>query len=216
MPRTLASITPRRRGLGSSKPSRIRRSCSRSSCMPSSLPADTATTGTPSSNDSAARSSRIPCFCASSIRFTQTNARSVSSSTCRARIRLRSRLVASHTAITQSASPPETNPAASASSCDLLTSAYVPGRSTSRISVSLYRHVPCASATVLPGQFPVCWCMPVRALKIVLLPTFGFPASATSLVSCAPAPLSAAVMRLPPQKSAKHRSAAAQLPHRAR
>ena len=175
-----SDTTPHRRGLGASKPSRIRRSCSRSSPMPSSLLADAATTGTPSSNDSAARSISIPCFCASSIRFTHTITRSVSSMTCRARIKLRSRLVASHTAITQSASPPEINPAASVSSCDLLTSAYVPGRSTSRISSPLYIQTPCASETVFPGQFPVCCRMPVRALKIVLLPTFGFPANAAT------------------------------------
>lgn len=29
-----------------------------------------------------------------------------------------------------------------------------------------------------PAQFPVCWCIPVSALKMVLFPTLGFPASA--------------------------------------
>ena len=36
-------------------------------------------------------------------------------------------------------------------------------------------HVPAAVATVFPGQFPVCWCKPVSALKSELFPTFGFP-----------------------------------------
>src|SRR5574338_1376449 len=33
-------------------------------------------------------------------------------------------------------------------------------------------------STVLPGQLPVCWCKPVSALKMVVLPAFGLPASA--------------------------------------
>src|SRR5699024_10554166 len=33
-------------------------------------------------------------------------------------------------------------------------------------------------STVTPGQFPTYWFAPVRALNIVVLPQFGFPASA--------------------------------------
>ncbi|GBU27969.1 hypothetical protein R84B8_01524 [Treponema sp. R8-4-B8] len=33
-------------------------------------------------------------------------------------------------------------------------------------------------STVTPGQFPTNWFEPVRALKSVVLPLFGFPASA--------------------------------------
>ena len=39
---------------------------------------------------------------------------------------------------------------------------------------------PCALATVLPGQLPVCWFIPVNSLNTVDLPTFGLPASATT------------------------------------
>ena len=40
------------------------------------------------------------------------------------------------------------------------------------------RKAPSARTTVLPGQFPVCWRSPVSALKTVVLPTLGLPASA--------------------------------------
>ena len=39
--------------------------------------------------------------------------------------------------------------------------------------------MPTAFSTVLPVQLPVCWLSPVRPLKIVDLPTLGFPAMAT-------------------------------------
>ena len=42
----------------------------------------------------------------------------------------------------------------------------------------LKEHIPLAFSTVFPGQLPVCWCNPVKPLKIVDLPTLGFPANA--------------------------------------
>ena len=36
-------------------------------------------------------------------------------------------------------------------------------------------HVPAAVATVFPGQFPVCWCKPVSALKSELSQRSGSP-----------------------------------------
>ena len=42
---------------------------------------------------------------------------------------------------------------------------------------------PWALVTVLPGQLPVCWFIPVSSLKTVLLPTLGLPASATTFSS---------------------------------
>ena len=70
-------------------------------------------------------------------------------------------------------------------------------------------HSPCATATVLPGQLPVCWCRPVRALKRLLLPTFGFPASATARGAA-----SGRLMRRPPRAAARRPSAAGRRPHR--
>ena len=43
------------------------------------------------------------------------------------------------------------------------------------------RQSPCAFVTVLPGQLPVCWFMPVSSLKTVLFPTLGLPARAITL-----------------------------------
>ena len=78
-----------------------------SASSPSRRPADTPTTGTPSRRDSSARSTWRPSRAASSMRLTHTSTRPVSSSTCRARMRLRSRQVASHTSTTPSARPLE-------------------------------------------------------------------------------------------------------------
>src|SRR5690554_7161420 len=42
-----------------------------------------------------------------------------------------------------------------------------------------WRYWPLVWATVFPGQLPVCCFKPVKPLKMVLFPVFGFPARAT-------------------------------------
>ncbi len=51
------------------------------------------------------------------------------------------------------------------------------GKSTNKKFLSLIFLVPIALLTVLPVQLPVCCLRPVKALKIVDLPTLGLPAS---------------------------------------
>ena len=80
--------------------------------------------------------------------------------------------------ITASAQPKEKYSAATSSSGERAEREYVPGRAMSSTAAPSMLHVPAAVATVFPGQFPVCWCKPVSALKSELFPTFGFPTSA--------------------------------------
>ena len=73
----------------------------------------------------------MPLRRASSIRFTATTTRSVISSTCSTRFRLRSSDVASTTTIVTSGRPKSRKSRATSSSLDADSSEYVPGRSTS-------------------------------------------------------------------------------------
>ena len=57
----------------------------------------------------------------------------------------------------------------------------MPGRSTMCILTSAVRCTPSFFSTVLPGQLPTCCDKPVSILKTVDFPTFGWPASATSI-----------------------------------
>ena len=53
----------------------------------------------------------------------------------------------------------------------------MPGRSVRVTSLSALSR-PSFFSTVTPGQLPTRWLDPVRALNIVVLPEFGFPARA--------------------------------------
>ena len=131
-------------------------------------------TGTPSRLESRDRSNPIPLRRASSIRFTQTTARGVISNICSTSTRFRSNVVASQTTTAFSGPSAQRKCLATCSSGEWDSREYVPGRSA-RIRPP---QLPWATATVFPGQLPVCWRMPVRALNRVLLPTLGFPARA--------------------------------------
>ena len=98
----------------------------------------------------------MPFFLASSIRFTQRTARSVMHRVCKARLRLRSRQVASQTMMVTSALPLRIKSRVISSSCECGLSEYVPGKSTITNPCPLCTQYPCALSTVLPGQFPVC------------------------------------------------------------
>ncbi len=69
---------------------------------------------------------------------------------------------------------------AMSSSTEFAVREYVPGRSTTRNSLSRYFIMPSFFSTVTPGQLPTCCLKPVKALNIVVFPTFGLPASATT------------------------------------
>ncbi len=149
-----------------------------SSSRPQPGPAAVSSTGTPSASERTEESTVIPWRFASSMRLRHTMTLSWSSITCCTSTRLRSRQTLSQTTTTHSAPPFMTKSAATSSSCERLKREYVPGRSTSTYPLPSYSYLPSAVATVLPGQLPVCWCMPVKALKVVLFPVLGLPASA--------------------------------------
>ena len=54
----------------------------------------------------------------------------------------------------------------------------MPGRSTTETLSPDDSREPLFFSTVTPGQFPVRWLEPVRALKSVVFPELGFPAMA--------------------------------------
>src|ERR1700750_1604927 len=79
---------------------------------------------------------------------------------------------------------PRSTSIATVSSGDRLISEYVPGRSIRSIQVSSSRlHRPVFFSKVTPGELATFWRRPVRALKIVVLPLLGLPASATVIVA---------------------------------
>ena len=157
----------------------------RRASSPCPLRAAAVTTGTPRPRDRASVSTATPFFRASSIRFRHSTSRGVQQRSCTASSRLRRRQVASATTTVTSASPPQMKSRASCSSGESARREYVPGRSMSRKDAPCQLYVPSATAPVLPGQCPVCWCMPVRALNTVDFPTLGVPASAAMYCSMA-------------------------------
>ena len=166
------------RGIGPAAGARERDTAASSTfCTPWPLRALVPTTGTPNREESRGRSRVMPCFFASSSRFTTTTTRGNRAMICKARGNVRSRQPPSQRTTITSASLERTNSRVTLSSSDMGVREYAPGVSTSVISRPFSRAVPRALATVLPVQFPVCWRSPVRALNRVLLPTLGLPAS---------------------------------------
>ena len=64
---------------------------------------------------------------------------------------------------------------------------YIPGRSHIAAVKPSPRKSPSRRSTVTPGQFPVRIRPPVSALNSVVLPQFGFPASAAEKSAVLPA-----------------------------
>ena len=58
----------------------------------------------------------------------------------------------------------------------------MPGRSWITTSCAPFS-LPSFFSTVTPGQLPTYWSEPVRSLKSVVLPQFGFPASAILILA---------------------------------
>ena len=98
----------------------------------------------------------MPLRAASSIRFTHTTTLSDTSIVCKTRLRFLSSAVASHTTTTASGLPKQIKFLATSSSAECAIKEYVPGISTKTQPCFAVAQYPCAFATVLPGQFPVC------------------------------------------------------------
>ncbi len=75
-----------------------------------------------------------------------------------------------------------TNTAAMRSSSLRAEREYVPGRSTTSTVPWGVSKVPLRRSTVTPGQLPTWWRDPVRALKMVVFPQLGLPASARVVI----------------------------------
>ena len=152
-----------------------------SSGSPSPERAAVGTTGTPKVARQLASSTCSPCRRASSIRFRQTTARSVISSTCKHQVQvaLQPRGVGHDHRHVGLAEQDEI-------AGDLLVEAgrqqrIGAGQIDELVALAANtRTPPSARVTVLPGQLPVCCRSPVSALNTVLLPMLGLPARATT------------------------------------
>ena len=60
---------------------------------------------------------------------------------------------------------------------------YDRNKSTIRTCVPSRSNLPSLRSTVLPVQLPTCWLSPVSRLKTLDLPTFGWPARASTIVA---------------------------------
>ena len=134
------------------------------------------TTGTPSSFDNKFKLILIPFFSASSSKLTQTITLEVISIVWYTKFKLFSKQVASITTIVASGFWKQIKSLAISSSSEFDIKEYVPGISKIKKFLLLYSKYPEAFETVFPGQLPVCWCIPVKLLNIVDLPTLGLPA----------------------------------------
>ena len=144
---------------------------------PSPSAALTGTTGMPSVCASPAVSTAPPPARSASITFSASTTGTPSSSSCSVRFTLRAGHVASAMLMIASASPPSRYARVTRSSSEKGRSAYTPGRSTS-VTSGRVRHTPVLRVTVTPGKLPVRAFAPVSALKSVVLPQLGLPASA--------------------------------------
>ena len=122
-----------------------------------------------------------------SLLFNATTSGMPSSSSCVVNSRLRLRLVASTMLMITSGASFLTKSRVMFSSHVNADKEYAPGRSTTRIFFpdlfSSFFTSPSFLATVTPGQLPTCSILPVMALNKVVLPLFGFPASAMRIIS---------------------------------
>ena len=144
---------------------------------PSPSAALTGTTGMPSACASPAVSTAPPPVRSASITFSASTTGTPSSSSCSVRYRLRAGHVASAMLMIASGSPPSRYARVTRSSSEKGRSAYTPGRSTS-VTSGRARHTASLRVTVTPGKLPVRAFAPVSALKSVVLPQLGLPASA--------------------------------------
>ena len=133
----------------------------------------------PRFSDSSSSSITKPFLQHSSLRLRHSTAFFVTERTCRVNERFRSSTLESITITVQSMSSLTRNCRETSSSGEKEIIEYVPGKSTTEKLLSLIFVHPFAYSTVLPVQLPVCCFIPVRALKIVLFPTLGLPASTT-------------------------------------
>ena len=164
-----------------------RRAASVSRPSPSPESAQIGITGIPRRAERRRQSSDKPRFLSVSVMFTARIMPLPSESRFSVRKRLRSRDAASAMLMITSHSSPAMNSRAAFSSARGERMSYIPGRSHIAAVKPSPRKSPSRRSTVTPGQFPVRIRPPVSALNSVVLPQFGFPASAAEKSAVLPA-----------------------------